>query len=61
MVTMTDNSGLNDKIKGTVSKIKGEFKDQIGNATDNKSLQAKGKIDKLTGFIQEKIGELKEK
>ncbi|TKH33565.1 CsbD family protein, partial [Paenibacillus polymyxa] len=34
---MKDN-GISDKIKGNVNKAKGEIKDQIGNATDNKSL-----------------------
>ena len=37
-------SGLSDKVKGTVSKVKGEIKDQIGNAIDNPKLQAKGKL-----------------
>lgn len=57
---MADTNGLSDKIKGGVSKIKGEIKDQVGNATDNTSLQADGKKDKLKGAIQQKIGKLKE-
>ncbi|MRN54137.1 CsbD family protein [Paenibacillus monticola] len=57
---MTNTDGLSDKIKGGVSKIKGEIKDQVGNATDNTSLQADGKKDKLKGAIQQKIGKLKE-
>ncbi len=52
---MADTNGLSDKIKGGVSKIKGEIKDQVGNATDNTSLQAEGKQDKLKGAIQQKI------
>jgi uncharacterized protein YjbJ (UPF0337 family) len=55
------DSGLSDKVKGNVSKAKGEVKDQIGNATDNRSLQAEGKIDKAKGEAQKKIGELKDK
>jgi uncharacterized protein YjbJ (UPF0337 family) len=58
---MMEYSGMSDKIKGTVSKIKGEMKDQIGNATDDLSLQAEGKLDKLKGVMQEKIGEFKDK
>ncbi|NHN34436.1 CsbD family protein [Paenibacillus agricola] len=54
------NNGLSDKIKGNVSKAKGEIKDQIGNATDNASLQAEGKLDKAKGAIQHKIGEMKD-
>jgi uncharacterized protein YjbJ (UPF0337 family) len=60
MLSMAKYSGMSDKIKGTVSMIKGEVKDQFGNATDNLSLQAEGKLDKLKGVIQEKIGEFKE-
>lgn len=55
---MADNN-FSDKIKGTASKVKGEIKDQIGNATDNAKLQAEGKADKLKGEAQEKIGEVK--
>ncbi|ASA24636.1 CsbD family protein [Paenibacillus donghaensis] len=57
---MADTNGLSDKIKGGVNKAKGEVKDQIGNATNNKSLQAEGKKDKLKGEVQQKIGELKD-
>lgn len=57
--TMSDNN-VSDKIKAAVNKAKGEAKDQIGNATDNTKLQAEGKIDKLKGKVQEKIGEIKE-
>ncbi|MCZ8522048.1 MULTISPECIES: CsbD family protein [Paenibacillus] len=57
---MSSTQGLSDKIKGGVSKVKGEIKDQIGNATDDKSLQAEGKLDKLKGEVQEGIGKLKE-
>lgn len=59
-LTMGSN-GFSDKIKGAVNKAKGEVKDQFGNATDNASLQAKGKYDKLKGAAQEKIGELKDR
>ncbi|KAA0955893.1 CsbD family protein [Sporosarcina sp. ANT_H38] len=55
------NNGFSDKVKGTVNKVKGETKDQIGNATDNSSLQAEGKFDKLKGKAQNKVGELKDK
>ena len=57
---MSDN-GFSDKVKGTVNKVKGEAKDQIGNATNNTSLQAEGKVDKLKGKTQEKISDMKEK
>ncbi|AMQ08228.1 MULTISPECIES: CsbD family protein [Sporosarcina] len=55
------NGSFSDKVKGTVNKVKGETKDQIGNATNDPSLQAEGKFDKLKGEAQKKIGELKDK
>ncbi|WP_068621061.1 CsbD family protein [Paenibacillus tuaregi] len=58
---MSHDNGLGDKIKGGVSKAKGELKDQIGNATDNASLQAEGKADKVKGEIQQKVGEFKDR
>ncbi len=48
------NSGFSDKVKG-------ETKDQIGNATNSASLQVEGKFDKLEGEVQKKVGELKDK
>ncbi|MDO7906357.1 CsbD family protein [Paenibacillus sp. JX-17] len=55
------SNGLGDKIKGGVNKAKGEIKDQVGNATDNASLQAEGKADKVKGEVQQKAGEVKDK
>ena len=55
------NDGFSDKVKGTVNKVKGEAKDQVGNATNDASLQAEGKFDKLKGEAQKKVGELKDK
>ncbi|WP_081415964.1 CsbD family protein [Peribacillus kribbensis] len=49
-----------DKFKSTVSKVKGEVKDQLGNATDNHDMQAEGKADKAKGGLQDKIGDLKD-
>jgi len=58
---MSNNSGLSDKVKGKINQAKGEVKDQIGNATDNRKLQAEGKMDKVKGNIQEKVGEIKDR
>ncbi|GKW44409.1 MULTISPECIES: CsbD family protein [unclassified Planococcus (in: firmicutes)] len=58
---MAENNGLGDKLKGTVSKAKGEMKDQIGNATDDPKMQRDGKADKLKGKAQDAIGDLKNK
>lgn len=51
---------MSDKLKSTVNKVKGEAKDQWGNATDDPSLQMEGKTDKAKGNVQEAIGDFKE-
>lgn len=56
-----DNSGFSDKLKGAVNKVKGEVKDQVGNAMNNTKLQADGKKDKVKGEVQERIGESKDR
>ena len=53
-------SGLSDKVKSTVNKVKGETKDQVGNANNDPQLQAEGKLDKLKGSVQEGLGKLKD-
>ncbi|SHN23397.1 CsbD family protein [Gracilibacillus kekensis] len=58
---MSKNNGMSDKIKGAVSKAKGEAKDQIGNATNDPKMQAEGKLDKKKGKVQDNIGESKNK
>lgn len=53
--------GFSDKVKGAVSKGKGEFKDQVGNATDDKQKQQEGKTDKTKGDFQDAVGDFKNK
>lgn len=53
--------GFSDKVKSAVSKGKGEMKDQIGNATDDKRMQREGKMDKTKGDFQDAVGEFKNK
>ncbi|MGO4528944.1 CsbD family protein [Paenibacillus sp. 2TAF8] len=54
---MSNSTG--DKIIAGINKAKGEVKDQIGNATNNKSLQAEGKMDKAKGAVQDKVADVK--
>lgn len=54
-------NGYSDKVKGAVNKVKGEAKDQYGNATGDAKLQAEGKMDKMKGKVQDKIGDFKER
>lgn len=57
---MADKGGFSDKLKGAVSKGKGEVKDQVGNATNNPDLQAEGKTDKTKGKFQDTVGKVKD-
>ncbi|RFU61054.1 CsbD family protein [Peribacillus glennii] len=51
---------FSDKVKSTVNKVKGEAKDQAGNAKGDPGLQAEGKMDKLKGRMQDGINKLKD-
>ena len=53
-------SGFSDDLKATGNKLKGEAKEAVGNATNDPKLQAEGKLDKAKGFVQEKLGDIKE-
>lgn len=50
-----------DQIKGRVEQVKGAVKEVAGKATGNKTLEVKGKLDKLSGKIQSGHGDAKEK
>ncbi|GAB7256437.1 CsbD family protein [Polaribacter sp. OB-PA-B3] len=50
-----------DTNEGKLKQIKGEFKEEFGNITNDKSTETEGKFDKLVGQIQEKYGETREK
>lgn len=52
---------LSDDLKSTVNKVKGEVKEQVGNATGDRSTELDGKKDKLKGKAQEIIGDVKDK
>jgi uncharacterized protein YjbJ (UPF0337 family) len=47
-------------VKGAADKAKGEIKDAVGKVTDDKRLQAEGKIDKAKGAAHEAAGDLKD-
>jgi len=50
-----------DQVKGRVEQVKGAVKEVTGKATGNRSLEAEGKLDKLSGKIQAGQGDVKEK
>lgn len=54
-------SGFKDKLKGKTYQVKGEIKEKVGKAMDDRSLQVDGKMDQTKGAIFEKVGEIKDK
>lgn len=50
-----------DKAKAAGNKVAGGVKDGVGKATDNPSLQAKGKTQKAKGTAQDVAGSVKGK
>lgn len=49
-----------DTNEGKWKQIKGEFKEKVGEVTNDKSTQAEGSLYKVIGQIQEKYGESRE-
>jgi uncharacterized protein YjbJ (UPF0337 family) len=49
-----------EHVKGAADKAKGEIKDVVGKVTDDKQMQAEGKIDKAKGAAHEAVGDLKD-
>jgi uncharacterized protein YjbJ (UPF0337 family) len=52
-------SGNLDKAEGKLHEVKGAVKETAGKITDNPKLEAEGKVEKLAGKAQVKIGEVK--
>ncbi|MDZ7908151.1 MAG: CsbD family protein [Gemmobacter sp.] len=53
-------SSTTDKIKGMANEAAGNVKQAVGNATDNKKLQAEGIAQERKGEAQQAIGEAKD-
>ncbi len=49
-----------EHIKGAADKAKGAIKDTAGKVTDDKKLQAEGKIDKAKGSAHQAAGDVKD-
>ena len=49
-----------EHIKGAADKAKGAVKDAFGKMTDDKKMQAEGKIDKAKGAAHEALGDVKD-
>jgi uncharacterized protein YjbJ (UPF0337 family) len=50
-----------DEVKGVGKQAKGAVKDAVGGLTGNEKLQAEGKVDKIVGKVQQKVGEAKDR
>ena len=49
-----------DEVEGAGKQAKGAVKDAVGGLTGNEKLQAEGKLDKVEGKVQSKVGEVKD-
>jgi uncharacterized protein YjbJ (UPF0337 family) len=52
-------SGAQDQVEGMFHKAKGKLKELAGKLGMNSGLEAEGKDEKISGKIQEKIGQVK--
>ena len=49
-----------DQVKGRVKEAKGKIKEVTGKLVGNKTMEAKGKIQKFFGGAQAKFGDIKQ-
>ena len=47
-----------DKLEGALHDAKGTLKEKVGQVTNNPDLEAEGLVEKVSGKIQKKIGEV---
>jgi uncharacterized protein YjbJ (UPF0337 family) len=52
-------SSTQDKAEGKFHEVKGKVKEVAGKVSDNPKLEAEGTVEKITGHIQEKVGQVK--
>ena len=45
--------GFDDKISNKAEEAKGKVKEEVGDATDNESLEAEGKADQTKGNLKQ--------
>ena len=51
---------MKDKLKGSFHDVKGTIKEEVGKATNDRNLKAKGKAEKKAGELQQRIGRAKD-
>ena len=52
-------SSNQDKAEGKFHEVKGKVKAYAGKISDNPKLEAEGTVEKISGQVQEKIGQIK--
>lgn len=50
----------NDNIQGTLDKLTGKVKEAVGGLTNNKELEAEGKLQQVKGAAQDSVGHAKD-
>jgi len=52
-------SSTHDKAEGTFKEVKGKIKEEIGDVTNNRDLEERGRAEKNSGKVQQKVGDVK--
>lgn len=47
-----------DKVEGKIHEVKGTVKENLGKLTNNPDLEAEGTAERVTGKVQQKIGQV---
>ena len=56
---MADTTSTHDHAEGAVHEVKGAVKEKVGEWTNNPNLQDEGTAEKISGKIEQKIGDIK--
>ena len=48
----------NDQAAGKFHEVKGKIKEEVGKSTDNPKLESEGTAEKVTGKVQQKVGQI---
>jgi uncharacterized protein YjbJ (UPF0337 family) len=55
------DKGDENRLRGAGNDIKGRVKDAAGGLTGDSSMQAEGKLDRLKGKVQDKVGDIQQR
>jgi uncharacterized protein YjbJ (UPF0337 family) len=51
--------GTKDEVAGKIHEVKGAVKEKVGKLTNNPDLEAEGRVEKVVGEVQNKMGQVK--